>query len=72
MECCCCDYPIDIGEAFICRKLILSLALVHNKFGGLAQLARVLAWHARGHRFDSDILHKADNTKVEVLSAFCV
>jgi hypothetical protein len=26
--------------------------------GGLAQLARVLAWHARGHRFESDILHK--------------
>lgn len=28
--------------------------------GGLAQLARALAWHARGHRFDSDILH-SDN-----------
>ena len=27
-------------------------------YGGLAQLARVLAWHARGHRFESDILHK--------------
>ena len=27
--------------------------------GGLAQLARALALHARGHRFDSDILHKA-------------
>ena len=26
-------------------------------YGGLAQLARALAWHARGHRFDSDILH---------------
>ena len=25
--------------------------------GGLAQLARALALHARGHRFDSDILH---------------
>ena len=25
--------------------------------GVLAQLARALAWHARGHRFDSDILH---------------
>ena len=25
--------------------------------GGLAQLARVLAWQARGHRFESDILH---------------
>jgi hypothetical protein len=26
-------------------------------FGGLAQLARALAWHARGRRFDPDILH---------------
>ena len=26
--------------------------------GGLAQLARALAWHARGHRFESDILHR--------------
>ena len=24
---------------------------------GLAQLARALAWHARGHRFESGILH---------------
>ena len=29
--------------------------------GGLAQLARALAWHARGHEFDSRILHKAKN-----------
>lgn len=27
----------------------------HN--GGLAQLARALAWHARGHQFDPGILH---------------
>lgn len=26
--------------------------------GGLAQLARALAWHVRGHRFDPDILHE--------------
>ena len=26
--------------------------------GGLAQLARALALQARGHRFDSDILHE--------------
>ena len=29
----------------------------HFSLGGLAQLARALAWHARGHRFDPDILH---------------
>ncbi len=29
-----------------------------QSFGGLAQLARALAWHARGRRFDPDTLHK--------------
>ena len=33
-------------------------------FGGLAQLARALALQARGHRFDSDILHHTKATKV--------
>ena len=28
-----------------------------SEVGGLAQLARALALHARGHRFDSVILH---------------
>ena len=28
--------------------------------GGLAQLARALAWQARGHRFDSGILHQVN------------
>ena len=32
-------------------------AALKGEDGGLAQLARALAWHARGHRFDSDILH---------------
>ena len=27
--------------------------------GGLAQLARALALQAKGHRFDSDILHRS-------------
>ncbi len=30
------------------------------KRGALAQLARALAWHARGHRFDSVMLHKTN------------
>ena len=25
--------------------------------GALAQLARALQWHCRGHRFESDMLH---------------
>ncbi len=39
------------------QKHIQFLILAISKKGGLAQLARALAWHARGHRFDSDILH---------------
>jgi hypothetical protein len=40
---------------FANEKLFISFAATN---GGLAQLARAFAWHARGHRFDSDILHK--------------
>ena len=36
--------------------------------GALAQLARALAWHARGHRFDSVMLHKKTSPIGEV---FC-
>jgi hypothetical protein len=32
--------------------------------GGLAQLARALALQAKGHRFDSDILHVRSSLKV--------
>ena len=39
----------------VLSKLIFGTSQSHN--GGLAQLARALAWHARGHRFDPDILH---------------
>ena len=42
------------------------LGTSRNKFyfnisGGLAQLARALAWHARGQRFESVILHSSNN-----------
>jgi hypothetical protein len=30
-----------------------------SKIGGLAHLARALAWQARGDRFESGILHKS-------------
>ena len=40
------------------RASLQTAVMVH---GGLAQLARALAWHARGHRFDSDILHSLSN-----------
>ncbi len=38
-----------------CSNILFLTFAIRN--GGLAQLARALAWHARGHRFDSDILH---------------
>ena len=34
--------------------------------GGLAQLARALAWHARGHEFESRILHDASGQAVSI------
>ena len=34
--------------------------------GGLAQLARALALQARGHRFDSDILHNPLKDEEEI------
>jgi hypothetical protein len=39
-------------------EIFLSIeSFIFVYFGELAQLARALAWHARGRRFDSDILH---------------
>ena len=43
-----------------------------SDYGGLAQLARALAWHARGHRFDSDILHHSLNDGVPLRYAVFV
>jgi nitrite reductase/ring-hydroxylating ferredoxin subunit len=37
-------------------RIVLRNLYLHPA-GELAQLARALAWHARGHRFDSVILH---------------
>ena len=39
--------------------LYILVLFLNSVLGGLAQLARALAWHARGHRFDPDILHGA-------------
>ena len=39
------------------QTLLRLLVLTKSVFGGLAQLARAFAWHARGHRFEPDILH---------------
>ena len=37
-------------------------AIPARRQGELAQLARALDLHSRGHRFDSDILHKGGNS----------
>ena len=48
-------FLVVFGFYFIFAKL-----KIHWDFsiGGLAQLARALAWHARGRRFDPDTLHE--------------
>ena len=33
-------------------------AIFATEMGGLAQLVRALAWHARGREFESHILHR--------------
>ena len=51
--------PIFRAENCGNKKIRLSL---HPQQGGLAQLARALAWHARGHEFESRILHHKNRT----------
>ena len=58
-----CSKVVRSGTTFRCLKAIESINVFQEVFlklinGGLAQLARALAWHARGHRFDPDILHE--------------
>ena len=48
-----------------------NLRIFAPKQGGLAQLARALAWHARGHRFEPDILHR-NRKAVLIMAAFLV
>ena len=54
------------------NQRIFTLASAEARHGGLAQLARALAWHARGHRFDSDILHPRLNDGVPKGAPFFV
>jgi capsule polysaccharide modification protein KpsS len=60
--------PIFRAENCGNKKIRLSL---HPQQGGLAQLARALAWHARGHEFESRILHHKNGT-IERWSRFSV
>ena len=53
--------PIFRAENCGNKKIRLSL---HPQQGGLAQQARALAWHARGHEFESRILHQETTQKI--------
>lgn len=44
---------------------------VLKKYGGLAQLARAFAWHAKGHRFDSGNLHQSPAAWRDFFSSGC-
>ena len=59
-----------LSKIWALHKKVLTLHRKRKK-GGLAQLARALAWHARGHRFDSDILHKI-NKRLSFRQSFIV
>ena len=50
------DSSLSKHDFFVCRIEVL-IIFATSKLGGIAQLARALAWHARGRRFDSDYLH---------------
>ncbi len=45
------------GLNYICNPFDFARSQWNKNPGGLAHLARALAWHARGNRFDSGILH---------------
>jgi hypothetical protein len=48
----------NLGTFEIQEKIMVqNLIYLQNPIGGLAQLARAFAWHAKGHRFDSGNLH---------------
>ena len=49
---------LELLIAYICGPFLGCQTRVRVADGELAQLARALAWHARGRRFDSDILHQ--------------
>ena len=48
----------------------MKVVYLPSRFGGLAHLARALAWQARGDRFESGILHKKKALQSEVLFLF--
>ena len=55
----------------MCQKLLGKRSPVqHPLKGELAQLARALAWHARGQGFDSPVLHEVRNFRTFFMLQF--
>lgn len=50
------------NSAYICKRF------EGSEDGGLAQLARALAWHARGPGFESPYLHQQPATGIMILA----
>ena len=62
---------IQKKRLIVCRfRKMPYLCTAYDSNGGLAQLARALAWHARGHRFDSDILHLCGERRTRSLTCW--
>ena len=61
------------NSIFICDFLLIQYFFVslHPQKGALAQLARVLDWQSRGHRFDSDMLHLEEQAFRKIFRKAC-
>ena len=52
-------------------RMWMKVVYLRTRFGGLAHLARALAWQARGDRFESGILHDYNQALTNlIVSAF--
>ena len=58
------DYPFALFRLSLAHQM--NSCIFAAAIGGIAQLARALAWHARGHRFESDYLHVINPELVEL------
>ena len=62
----------DLQEAepttYLCRPFQQRLKERGTFNGGIAQLARALAWHARGPGFESPYLHQQPATGIMILA----
>jgi hypothetical protein len=47
-----------IEKKVLCLQSVLRMTYFQHRFWGISSVGRALAWHARGHRFESVILHK--------------